>query len=154
MQEQVSFVIEPVDTIEDALDGADLVVTATNAREPVIKRQWLSSGTHVNAIGTSSPESREIDGATMAAARIFVDRRESALNEAGDYILAAKEGLITPDSITAELGELLIGQRQGRTSPDEITLFKSLGLAIEDLACARHLFSRAREQNVGTWVEF
>jgi ornithine cyclodeaminase len=108
----------------------------------------------VNAIGTHSPNSREIDGATMAAARIFVDRRESALNEAGDYLLAAKEGLITPDSIVGEIGELLIGTKTGRTSATEITLFKSLGLAIEDVVSADYLYHKALSQNAGTWVEF
>jgi ornithine cyclodeaminase len=154
MQEKSPFIIEPANNIENALRGADLIVTATSAREPVMESRWLSPGAHINAIGTFSPESREIDGATMAAARIFVDRRESALNEAGDYILAAREGFITPHSIAAELGEVLIGQERGRTSLNEITLFKSLGLAIEDLACAQHLFVRAQQQDAGTWVEF
>src|SRR6266850_5649946 len=146
------FVIEPVDNVEEALKGADLVVTATTAREPVVKRQWLSPGVHINAIGTYSPDSREIDGDTMAAARVFVDRRESAFREAGDYLLAVKEELIGPDRIMAEIGEVLIGAREGRSTPDEITLFKSLGLAIEDLACAEHLFRKAQEKREGTWV--
>jgi ornithine cyclodeaminase len=90
----------------------------------------------------------------MAAARIFVDRRESALNEAGDYILAAKEGLITERSIVGEIGEVLLGQVRGRTSNDEITLFKSLGLAIEDLACAEYLFEKAKREGAGTWIPF
>jgi ornithine cyclodeaminase len=90
----------------------------------------------------------------MAAARLFVDRRESALNEAGDYLLAAQEGLITPDSIIGEIGELLIGIKTGRTSATEITLFKSLGLAIEDVVTADYLYQRAQSQNAGTWVEF
>ena len=154
MQEKFSFIIEPAGSVEEALQGADLIITATNAREPVIKRQWLSPGAHINAIGTYSPESREVDSATMAAVRIFVDRRESTLQEAGDYLLAAKEGVIGPDSIVAEVGELLIGQKKGRTSPEEITLFKSLGLAIEDLMCAEYLFKRAQETKVGTWVDF
>jgi ornithine cyclodeaminase len=88
----------------------------------------------------------------MAAARIFVDRRESALNESGDYLLAAKEGLVNADSIIAEIGELLIGTKPGRTSADEITLFKSLGLAIEDVACAEYLYERALSENRGTTV--
>ena len=90
----------------------------------------------------------------MAAARIFVDCRESALNEAGDYILAVKEQMITQDSIIGEIGELLLGQVVGRTSNDEITLFKSLGLAIEDLACAEYLFEKAKQEGVGTWIPF
>jgi ornithine cyclodeaminase len=154
MQGKHSFIIEPASTVEAALQGADLVVTATNAREPIIKRQWLSPGAHINAIGTYSPETREIDSATMGAARIFVDRRESTFQEAGDYLLAAKEGVIGPDSIIAEIGELLVGQKKGRTSTGEITLFKSLGLAIEDLACAEHLFKKAQAANVGTWINF
>jgi ornithine cyclodeaminase len=90
----------------------------------------------------------------MAAARLFTDRRESALNEAGDYLLAAKEGLVTPESIVGEIGELLIGTKSGRTSDSEITLFKSLGLAIEDVATANYLYNKAQSQNAGTWVDF
>jgi ornithine cyclodeaminase len=151
---QSSFPIEPVRTNEEAVRGADVIVTATSSLEPVINKEWISPGAHVNAIGTHSPSSREIDSATMAAARLFVDRRESALNEAGDYLLAAQEGLITPDSIIGEIGELLIGTKTGRTSATEITLFKSLGLAIEDVVTADYLYQRAQSQNAGTWVEF
>jgi ornithine cyclodeaminase len=154
MQDKFSFLIEAIDSVEEALHGADLIVTATTAREPVINSQWLSAGAHINAVGTYSPQAREIDSATMALASIFVDRRESALNEAGDYLLALKEGVITADSIKGEIGELLEGEKEGRTSADEITLFKSLGLAIEDLACAEYLFVKAQAKKVGTWVEF
>lgn len=154
MQPQFSFPIEPVGTNEEAVRNADLIVTATSSLEPVINKDWISPGAHVNAIGTHSPNSREIDSATMAAARIFTDRRESALNEAGDYLLAAKEGLVSPESIVGEIGELLIGTKTGRTSSTEITLFKSLGLAIEDVATADHLYRKARAQNAGTWVDF
>jgi ornithine cyclodeaminase/alanine dehydrogenase-like protein (mu-crystallin family) len=111
MQPKAEFPIEAVGSNEEAVRGADVIVTATSSLEPVINKNWISPGAHVNAIGTHSPNSREIDSATMATARIFVDRRESALNEAGDYLLAAKEGLITPESILGELGELLIGTK-------------------------------------------
>src|SRR6185503_8858796 len=154
MQPQFSFPLEPMRTNEQAVRGADLIVTATSSQQPVINRDWISPGAHVNAIGTHSPNSREIDSATMAAAKIFVDRRESALNESGDYLLAAKEGLITPESILGEIGELLIGTKTGRTSATEITLFKSLGLAIEDVVSADYLYHKAQSQNAGTWVEF
>ena len=146
--------IEPVRTNEEAVRGADLIVTATSSLEPVINKDWISPGAHVNAIGTHSPNSREIDSATMAAARIFTDRRESALNEAGDYLLAAKEGLVTPESILGEIGELLIRTKTGRTSSTEITLFKSLGLAIEDVVSADYLYHKAPSQNAGTWIDF
>jgi len=154
MLNELPFRVEPMSSVEETLKDADLVVTATSARQPVIRREWLSNGSHVTAIGTYSPESREIDSATMAAARIFVDRRESALNEAGDYILAAKEGVISEHSIAGEIGEVLLGQASGRTSENEITLFKSLGLAIEDLACAEYLFDKAKREGVGTWIPF
>ncbi len=154
MQPKVGFPIESVGTNEEAVRGADVIVTATSSLEPVINRDWISPGAHINAIGTHSPNSREIDSATMAVARIFTDRRESALNEAGDYLLAAKEGLITPENILGEIGELLIGRKTGRTSATEITLFKSLGLAIEDVVSADYLYQKAKSQNAGTWIGF
>lgn len=154
LQDKVTFPIEPVSSNEAAVRDADIVVTATSAHEPVLNRNWIADGAHINAIGTHSPQSREIDTDTMAAARIFFDRRESALNEAGDYLLAAKEGAVTPDSIVAEIGEVVIEAKQGRISPHEITLFKSLGLAIEDVVCADYLFRKAQTENAGAWVDF
>src|SRR6185369_15819378 len=151
---QFPFPIKPVQTNEEAVRGADVIVTATSSLEPVINKDWIALGAHVNAIGTHSPNSREIDSTTMAAARIFTDRRESALNEAGDYLLAAKEGLVTPENILGEIGELLIGTKTGRTSATEITLFKSLGLAIEDVVSADYLYQKAQSQNAGAWVDF
>ena len=152
MQPGFSFPIEAVESNEEAVRGADLIVTATSSQEPVINKNWISPGAHINAIGTHSPHSREVDSATMAAARIFVDRRESAMNESGDYLLAAKEGLINAENIIAEIGELLTGSKSGRTSANEITLFKSLGLAIEDVACAEYLYDKAMSEDFGTWV--
>jgi ornithine cyclodeaminase len=154
LQEHFDFSISCADRAFDAVAGADLIVTATTSREPVLRREWIAPGTHINAIGTYSPRAREIDSATMAAASIFVDRHESALNEAGDYLIAAREGAIGPDDIRAELGEVLIGAAAGRTSRDEITLFKSLGLAVEDLAAAAYLYQKAKQQYVGAWVDF
>jgi len=154
MRRSFSFPIEAVATVEDALTGADLIVTATNASEPVVKREWISPGAHLNIVGASTPNAREVDSATMAAASVFVDRRESTINEAGDYLFAVRDGAIGPDHIRAELGEALQKDKSGRTSADEITLFKSLGLAVEDLAAAEYLCRRAKESNIGTWVEF
>jgi ornithine cyclodeaminase/alanine dehydrogenase-like protein (mu-crystallin family) len=154
MQEQVAFPIEAVSSNEDAVRDADIVVTATSAQEPVLRREWIAGGAHINAIGTHSPQSREIDTETMRDARIFVDRRESALNEAGDYLLAAAEGAVTPESIVAEVGEVVIKTKKGRTSAAEITLFKSLGLAIEDVVCAEYLYRKAQTEDAGTWIEF
>jgi ornithine cyclodeaminase len=144
-----------VDSVEEAVRGADIVVTATSAREPIVKREWISAGTHINAVGASIAAARELDSALVAASSLFVDRRESTVNEGGDYLLAVREGAIAgPEHIRAELGELLLGTAAGRTSADEITLFKSLGLAIEDLASAAFLYDKARREGVGTWVDF
>ena len=154
MQPQFPFPIEPVEKSEAAVRGADIIVTATTSREPVVKHEWISLGAHINAIGTFSPAAREIDTATMVAASLFVDRRESAFNEAGDYLIAAEEGAIGPEHIRAELGEILAGAHPGRTSPGEVTLFKSLGLGIEDLAAAAHAYTKASAQRRGTSVEF
>lgn len=154
MQGQAPCPIEPVESNEAAVRGADVIVTATTTREPVVNREWISPGAHVNAVGTFSFNAREIDTETMKAARLFVDRRESALNEAGDYLIAAKEGAIGPDHILAELAAVVVGDHPGRTSPGEITIFKSLGLAMEDLAAAAYCFRKARQENRGTWVDF
>jgi len=154
MQPQCPVLIEPVETAAGAVRGADIIVTATTSRDPVLKREWISPGTHINAIGTFSPRAREVDTATMVAARLFVDRRESALNEAGDYLIPANEGAIGPEHIRGELGDVLTGTDPGRISPAEITLFKSLGLAIEDLAAAAHVYRKAQAANAGAWIEF
>jgi ornithine cyclodeaminase/alanine dehydrogenase-like protein (mu-crystallin family) len=142
------------DTAEDALRDADVVCTTTTSREPIVRREWLKEGAHVNEVGSSIPTTRELDTATMAAAALFVDRRESTLNEAGDYLFAMRDGAIGPEHIRAELGELLVGGVPGRTSPDEITLFKSLGLAVEDLAAADYVYRRAQAAGIGSWVDF
>ena len=140
---------------EEAVRGADIIVTATSSREPVLKREWVSPGAHINAVGSSIAAARELESDLVAAASLFVDRRESTVNESGDYLFALREGAISgPEHIRAELGELLTGAADGRRSQDEITLFKSLGLAIEDLAAAAFVYDAARAAGRGTWVEF
>ena len=154
LSDDFPFPLEPVETVKAALEGADLIVTATTAKEPIVKREWIAAGAHLNLVGSSTAKTREVDSETIAAASLFVDRRESTLNEAGDYLFAASDGLIGPDHIRAELGEVLKGDRPGRTSLGEITCFKSLGIAIEDLFAAEHLYRKARRLEVGSWVEF
>lgn len=140
-------------SVDAALFGAEVVCTTTSAKEPIVERRWLATGTHVNAVGAFGP-SRELDGETVAGSSFFVDRRESALNEGGEYGLAAEEGAIGPDHIEAELGEVLAGMHPGRRSDDDLTVFKSYGIAVEDLAAAELVVRRAREQGVGTEVDF
>ena len=154
MRPDFPFALEPVETVEEALAGADLIVTTTTAVEPIVRREWIAAGAHLNLVGSSTPNTREVDSETMAAVSLFVDRRESTINEAGDYLFPAREGAIGPNHIRAEIGEVLKGDRPGRTSPDEITCFKSLGLAVEDLFAAEYLYRKAREAKVGTWVEY
>jgi ornithine cyclodeaminase len=154
MRSRFAFEITATPTSEEAVRDADIIVTATTSFEPVVQRKRISTGTHINAVGTYSFKARELDTATMRDATLFVDRRESALNEAGDYVIAAAEGAFGPEHIRAELGEVLIGSHPGRTSNDEVTVFKSLGLAVEDLASAAHVYEKAKQQQAGSWVEF
>ena len=151
---EAPFPVEAVESAEAAVRGADVVVTVTSAREPIVERDWLAPGTHVNAVGSSIPTARELDSATIAEAALFVDRRESTVNESGEYLRAVEEEGVGPDHIRAELGEVLVGSHDGRRSDDELTVFVSLGLAVEDLAAAEYLYGRARDDGVGSVVPF
>jgi ornithine cyclodeaminase len=137
-------------TPEETLRGADVVCTCTSARDPILRRDWLAPGAHVNAVGSSVPTARELDEETMRAGTVFVDRRESAVNEAGDLLLAG----LGDEAIAAELGQVLEGTHPGRAGADELTVFKSLGLGVEDLAAAELVVRKAREQGAGAEVDF
>ena len=143
-------------TVEQAVAGAGIVVTATNSAQPVLRREWLSPGTHINAVGACLPDYRELDTATVAGAALYGDSRESVIAEAGDYVLAAAEGAIGPGHIKAELGDLLAARpgAEGRTGEREITIFESLGLAVEDLAAAAVACEAARSAGIGTLTDF
>ena len=148
------FSVEAAVSSAEAVHGADVVVTVTSSATPVIDRRWIAPGTHIDAVGSSIATAQEIDPATMAAACLFVDRRESTVNESGDYLAAVAAGAISgPDHIVAELGDVLAGRAAGRRTTEEITLFESLGLAAEDLAAARHLLAVATATGAGNWVE-
>jgi len=144
--------VEVVATPRDAVAGADLICTTTAAREPILEGAWLAPGAHVNAVGACFASARELDAAAVARARMIVDRRESALAESGDFLLARAEGAIGDDHIAGELGEVLLGSLTGRRSPGEITLFKSLGIAVEDLAAAHHIYAQALATGSGVSV--
>jgi ornithine cyclodeaminase len=146
--------VSAANTAEEAVRGADVVVTATNSREPVFAHAWLKPGAHVNAVGASTPQAREIDTATVAASAMFCDSRESVRHEAGEFQLAVREAAITGEEhIRAELGEVLAGSAPGRRDDGELTLFRSLGIGVEDLAAAEIAVAAAREQGLGTEVE-
>jgi ornithine cyclodeaminase len=138
---------------EEAVRDADVVVTVTSAREPVLRHAWLKPGAHVNAVGASTPQARELDTDTVAASALFCDSRESLRNEAGEFRLAVAEGKIAGDGhVRAELGEVLAGTAAGRRDAGELTLFRSLGLAIEDLAAAQAAVAAAAAGGIGTEV--
>jgi ornithine cyclodeaminase/alanine dehydrogenase-like protein (mu-crystallin family) len=146
--------VEIVGTAEEAVRGADVVLTVTSSREPVLALDWLAQGAHLNAVGASMPSAREIDVETFVAASVFPDNRVSLENEAGEYQQALREGVIEGLShVRAEVGEVAAGMHPGRTSDTELTLFRSLGLGIEDLAAAQTAVTNARAQGLGTEVE-
>jgi ornithine cyclodeaminase len=141
-------------SVAEALDGADVVCTCTASPEPIVALGDLAPGAHVNAVGSSGTWARELEADVVAGASLFVDRRESTVNESGDYLGAVAERGIGPEHILAELGELLVGAHPGRRSDEELTVFKSLGLAAEDLAAAALCVEVARERGLGVEVAF
>jgi len=126
---------------EAAVRGADIIVVATSSITPVLEGKWISEGAHINAVGATRPDWREVDDTTLSRARLFVDSRAASEMESGDVIAAGR--------IEGEIGEVLGGTREGRRSPDEITLFKSVGLAVEDVVSAELVYSRAVEEGDG-----
>lgn len=153
LEPAVGIPIEVALSAEEAVRGSDVVVTATTAKEPIVKPDWLKPGVHINAVGSHRPDLREIDGATLARAKIIVDSREAILAECGDILLALKEQSIAPDAIHAEIGEVLAGTKAGRARGDEITLYKSVGIAVQDVAAAHLVYRKAQQRGVGTHVE-
>jgi ornithine cyclodeaminase len=145
--------IEAIADAKQAVEGADLICTTTSSPQPILQGEWLQAGTHINAVGSSVAFTRELDTAAVVKSKLFVDRRESTLNEAGDFLFPKKEGAINDDHIKGEVGEVLLGKVKGRESNDEITLFKSLGLAVEDVASAHHIYTKALQRQMGITVE-
>ena len=141
--------VQAAPSAREAVADSDVVCTTTSAIEPILLGEWLEPGMHINAVGSSTPFTRELDTTAVVRSRLFVDRRESALNEAGDFLFPKKEGAIGDDHIRGEIGEILAGKVPGRTSEKEVTLFKSLGLSVEDVASAHHIYQKALEQGVG-----
>ena len=136
-----------------ALEGADIVVTATNSIRPVFEGRFLEEGSHINAIGAYRPEMQEVDEETIRRAKIFVDSAEACLEEAGDLIIPLKKGGIQKKDILAELGEVIAGKKPGRGDSREITYFKSVGNAVQDVSVGQAIFQQAREKSLGQEVE-
>jgi ornithine cyclodeaminase len=133
---------------------AEIICTTTSAKTPIIKGEWLAKGAHINAVGACVPKAREFDGDAMARSSLYTDRLESLHKEAGDFLLAKEDAVITDDHIRGEIGDLLSGKIDGRTGPGEITFFKSLGIGVEDLAAANFIYEQARQKGIGSFLEF
>jgi ornithine cyclodeaminase len=134
---------------EDAVRGADIVVLATSSPTPVVQNAWVAAGAHVMSVGACRPDQREMDPALVARARLFVDSRAAALVESGDVVLGIREGRFTPSHIGGEIGQVVMGRASGRGDAGDVTIFKSLGMAVEDVVAADLVLSRAIEQGSG-----
>jgi alanine dehydrogenase len=153
MGERLGLEIETTQAPEEPA-AQDIVVTITSSTEPVLRGEWLKPGAHVNASGSNFLFKREIDrDVVKRASLVTVDSREELGLEAGNLLQAVETGAVLPEAVR-ELGQVIAGQVQGRQSPEDITLFASQGLALEDLAAARLVYDRAREQNVGREIDF
>jgi alanine dehydrogenase len=152
LESEIGVAIEVAKSAEETVRGSDLIVTATTAKEPIVTAKWLQPGAHINAVGSHRPDSRELDGTTLARSNVFVDSRDAIMAECGDVLLALKEKSITPDHVQTEIGEVLAETKSGRRRTDEITLYKSVGVAIQDVATADLVYHKALEKNLGTNV--
>jgi len=150
MSNRFGIEVKSVDSGREAVLDVDIVVTATPAREPVLRGEWLSEGVHVNAIGSGTPERRELDEAVLKRSKIVADDIDAALSETGDFIVPMKEGRFSRRDVYAGLGDIVTGRKKGRLNDSEITLFKSVGLAIEDVSAAKFIYERAKAREVGT----
>ena len=126
-------------TVKQAVEAADIICTVTSSKEPVVRGEWIAKGTHINAVGSSTAAARELDTEVILKSKLFTDCYESLFNEAGDFLVPEKEGALPDAHVKAEIGEVLAGVKKGREKEDEITLFKSLGIAAEDIFSAWHI---------------
>lgn len=142
--------IRATTSAEDAVRGADLIVLVTSSHMPVLDAAWVSPGAHVVSVGACRPEQREMAPELVARARLFVDSRAAALVESGDVVMGIAEGHFAASHVRGELGDVILGRTEGRTADDQITIFKSLGMAVEDVVAADLVFRRAVETGAGT----
>ena len=153
LEGELGIEIHPQESAEAVVREADILTTVTDAAEPVLEAEWLKPGVHINAVGSHRPEAREMGSDTVKRSTVVVDSLDAINTECGDILLAVKEGAITSDHLRGEIGEVLSGAKPGRTGDDEITLYKSVGIAAQDVAAASLVYRRALEQGVGTEVE-
>jgi ornithine cyclodeaminase/alanine dehydrogenase-like protein (mu-crystallin family) len=150
LADRLGILVEPARSPAEALAGADVICTATTSSVPVFDDRDLALGVHINAVGSYKPSVHEIPPETVRRARVVVDQLAAALAEAGDLLIPMQQGVIGRDHIYAELGEIASGRKKGRESPSQITLFKSVGVAVQDLAAADRVLANAERLNLGT----
>ena len=134
-------------SVADAVQTADIICTLTPGKEPILFKSMVRPGTHINAVGTFTPGTREAASDLVAAARLYADQVEAMKRESGEYLIPLAEGLITEGHIAGSLGQLLLGKIQGRTDDQEITLFDALGLAVEDVTSAIHVYEESLKRS-------
>ncbi len=152
MAQRLSLPVKVANTPSEAARQADVLCTATTATTPVFADADVRPGTHINAVGAYTPQMQEVPAETVLRAKVVIDHREASLAEAGDLLIPLRQGRMTADHIYAELGEIAAGLKPGRTSPEEITLFKSVGVAVQDVAAAGAVLEAARRMGLGTEV--
>jgi ornithine cyclodeaminase len=129
-------------SVPHAVENADIICTVTSSSQPLVNGEWISPGTHINAVGSSTAATRELDTAAIMQSKLFTDCYESLFNESGDFLIPKKEGAITDNHVRGEIGEVLSGTKRGRENNEEITIFKSLGIAAEDIFSAWHVYQK------------
>ena len=143
-QYEIPIVVEK--ELEQAVKNADIICTVTSSTQPLVDGDWISNGTHINAVGSSTPSTRELDTVAVTRSKLYADCYESIFREAGDFLIPKKEGVITDNHVKGEIGEVLIGRKKGRENDQEITIFKSLGIAVEDIFSAWHIYKKINSQ--------
>jgi ornithine cyclodeaminase/alanine dehydrogenase-like protein (mu-crystallin family) len=149
-----SILIEPAATVREAVAGADIICTVSKAREPILLGEWLGPGVHLNVVGSSVATTAEVDTPAVVKSRFFVDYRDSTVHEGGEYLRALRAAAIKPEHILGEIGEVANGTKVGRRLPADVTLYKSLGIAPQDLASAYHVLEKARARGIGQIIDF
>ncbi len=127
------------DSAQACVKNADIICTLTPSKEPFLQKEWVAKGTHINAVGTFTPATREVTSGLVAAAKLYADYVPALLAESGEYLVPLQEGLIGPEHVVGSIGEVLMGKAPARENEEEITLFDALGLAVEDIVCAKYL---------------
>ena len=154
MSEELGITTTVAASTRDVVERSHILALATTATTPIIDSDWVQEGTHINAIGSHAPGVRELDTATVVKSKIVCDQVQACLAEAGDIRIPIEEGALAEGDIYGEIGELVTGTKQGRENDQEITLFKSVGLSIQDISVAHYVYQKALERGVGTEFEF